>query len=36
VNHSTHHRGEAALLLTQVGRSPGDLDYLDWIEHQEA
>jgi hypothetical protein len=25
-----------ALLLTRLGRSPGDLDYLDWIEQQEV
>jgi uncharacterized damage-inducible protein DinB len=32
VNHSTFHRGEAALLLTEQGRSPGDLDYLDFLD----
>ncbi|MGI8608770.1 MAG: DinB family protein [Candidatus Dormibacteria bacterium] len=27
-NHATYHRGEAALLLTGIGRSPGDLDLI--------
>ncbi len=31
VSHGTYHRGEAALLLTQQGRSPGDLDYVDFL-----
>jgi uncharacterized damage-inducible protein DinB len=35
VNHGTHHRAEAGMLLERIGRSPGDMDYIVYCRATE-
>ncbi len=32
INHGTQHRSEAAALLTDAGRSPGEIDMIFYVE----
>jgi uncharacterized damage-inducible protein DinB len=34
VNHGTHHRSEAAEALTMIGRSPGDIDLIEYFREK--
>lgn len=36
VNHATQHRSEVAAILTHFGHSPGDLDYLIYLDEIAA
>lgn len=36
LNHGTHHRSEAAAILTDCGHSPGELDFTIFLNEQQS